>query len=731
MRGKTGLLRPSLRNDEETPSLGRRQMANLVGDLRGNGRRPRRAAPPLHVDFHPEGLPSPRRADAVHGGRTLDASRMCVVEEHERLSAGGDLLDLLPQQAAILHDGLVGGAEMFVGAILDRAHRFDRPLVVHVDVGAHAGVGRGRLLVRIEAVIVRPVLARAIVRQLIQFETLIAHPGLVDRRRIAGEDRIPVAILVIHRHVPLRDGHLGAHRDHKSMREKLVGDADVGALLVDLAQRDQAQPVFGVFDIDDGLVVFAQDLGHRHVGAGGGAAELLAIGSRGILVLEEAVQERGMRRIDADLERLQPVAADVALERKRIGIGCDEAVDFRKRRRLAFAEIRPEDSALLDHGIRALLDALAQRRVFRLGGSFQALAGHVEQPAVERAAQAAVLKPPEGKVGAAMRAMAVDQAVTPLLVTKQHQILAEQFYGLDRARPLQLVDQRRRLPVHPHQFPARVLRPGPGYQVVLFLAHHGGASFCGQSSQTAIASASPCPGRSAARSACEAVRCRAGAQLVFANGPGSAERHEECRTASGTRELHPRANIRASCATTGVTASISRAAALSTLSPAVSTTAEARAYSGSRLEQNGAQLGHRRAVVRHRAQVALAAHPRHVLFRLGLQPDGVERRQDQVEGQRLGDDAAAGRQHHQFLARQQLPERGLLHAAKTFLAVERDDLGDRQSVLLLDLLVQLDKAPADLFREQFAERGFAGAAQADQGDAGECHLPLRRAVALP
>jgi hypothetical protein len=48
----------------------------------------------------------------------------------------------------------------------------------------------------------------------------------------------------------------------------------------------------------------------------------------------------------------------------------------------------------------------------------------------------------------------------------------------------------------------------------------------------------PCPGRSAARRSCGVVRCRAGA---VANsgvwyGPGSAERHEECRTAPGTRQ---------------------------------------------------------------------------------------------------------------------------------------------------------------------------------------------------
>src|SRR6266404_7632368 len=189
------------RNDKGTPSLGRRKMANLVGDLCRNRCGPWRAATPLHIDLHPEGFPSPRGADAVHGGGTLDAPRMRGIEEHERLCAGSNLLDLLPQQAAILNDRLVGLAEMLAGAVLDRTHRFDRPLVVHVDVGAHASVGRGRLLMRIETVIVRFVLPRTIIGKFVQFEALVAHLVLVDRRGIRGEDRIPIAVLVIHRHV--------------------------------------------------------------------------------------------------------------------------------------------------------------------------------------------------------------------------------------------------------------------------------------------------------------------------------------------------------------------------------------------------------------------------------------------------------------------------------------------------------------------------------------------------
>ena len=92
---------------------------------------------------------------------------------------------------------------------------------------------------------------------------------------------------------------------------------------------------------------------------------------------------------------------------------------------------------------------------------------------MEGATQSAIFQTAEGEVGAAMRAVAIDQAVTARVVAKQYEVFAEQFDGPHRPRPLQLIDQCRRLPVHPHQFPARILAPGTGDQVVRFLAHHG------------------------------------------------------------------------------------------------------------------------------------------------------------------------------------------------------------------------------------------------------------------
>src|ERR1700730_9858815 len=157
-----------------------------------------------------------------------------------------------------------------------------------------------------------------------------------------------------------------------------------------------------------------------------------------------------MRRVDADFERLQPVAVDVALERKSVAVGRHKTVDLRKGRWLALAEISPENSAFLHDRICALLDALAELRIFRLGRRLKTLAGRVEQPAVEGAAQSAIFHPPECEVGAAMRAMTLDQAVPSLFVTEQHQVLAEQFDRTHRTRALQLIDQRRRLPIPPH-----------------------------------------------------------------------------------------------------------------------------------------------------------------------------------------------------------------------------------------------------------------------------------------
>ena len=97
---------------------------------------------------------------------------------------------------------------------------------------------------------------------------------------------------------------------------------------------------------------------------------------------------------------------------------------------------------------------------------------------MEGAAQAVGLEPAKGEVGAAVRALPVDQAPALLSVAEQDQVLAEQPHRLDRApgharieARIELVDQRRRLPVAAHQRAAGRTRADAGDQLVLLGLH--------------------------------------------------------------------------------------------------------------------------------------------------------------------------------------------------------------------------------------------------------------------
>ncbi len=178
----------------------------------------------------------------------------------------------------------------------------------------------------------------------------------------------------------------------------------------------------------------------------------------------------------SDCSQLQSI---MPLNAKVWRVGRDEAVEVREGRRLARPHIGEQDAALLDHRIGLLADIGAHPAALGLGRRLQALALDVEQPAVERAAQAAVLQPPEGQIGAAMRAGALDQAVAALVVAEQHQAFAQQAHRLDRPVAGKLVDQRGRLPVAPHQGAGRRGGAGAGDQVVLLGAQHARGPFVG------------------------------------------------------------------------------------------------------------------------------------------------------------------------------------------------------------------------------------------------------------
>ncbi len=185
------------------------------------------------------------------------------------------------------------------------------------------------------------------------------------------------------------------------------------------------------------------------------------------------MQEGGVRRIDSDLQSLQPVALIEPLEGEAERVGCFETIVGRKRRRLAGAQIGEDDAVPLPAGIGRLPDLGVEAAVGRLGRLFQAIAADVVKPAVKGAAQAAVLEPPETQIGAPVPAVAVEQPVGARLVPEQDQIFAQQAHRQDRPFAGQFLRQRRRLPVAAQELSGRGAGAAPGDQLVLFRAKHG------------------------------------------------------------------------------------------------------------------------------------------------------------------------------------------------------------------------------------------------------------------
>ena len=191
------------------------------------------------------------------------------------------------------------------------------------------------------------------------------------------------------------------------------------SVVVDGAQRGQPrQPGRDLLVADLGAAEFAHHARHRpalavpaaHAGGAELAAEGLGVGA--VAVVEHAVQERRVRGVDADLHRLQPVAVPQALEGETVRGRRGEAVEGRQLRRRAAlgAEVGEDHPGLHAQRIAALAHALAQRAARGFGRRLQAAPVDGEFPAVERAADALGFVARELEVGAAVRAVAVEQA---------------------------------------------------------------------------------------------------------------------------------------------------------------------------------------------------------------------------------------------------------------------------------------------------------------------------------
>ena len=141
-----------------------------------------------------------------------------------------------------------------------------------------------------------------------------------------------------------------------------------------------------------------------------------------------------MHGIDGVLLALKPIARNVREHDFAKAVGPGERFPYRQFRRGLRPEISEQQSGAFLHRIG--LGVTAGLRRFRIGGIlvrlFEAAAGLVDEPAVIAAADAVVLDPAVGHVGAAVRTVPVDQAVTAAQILVENEIFAQKADGFDR-----------------------------------------------------------------------------------------------------------------------------------------------------------------------------------------------------------------------------------------------------------------------------------------------------------
>ncbi len=138
------------------------------------------------------------------------------------------------------------------------------------------------------------------------------------------------------------------------------------------------------------------------------------------------------------------------------------------------SHVRPQQPGVGLDGVRLDRDAVFEPRV-GMGNFFEglvdALAGVVELPAVVIAPQAALLDPRVGQVGAAVRAVPIDQSEIARQILEDHEVLAEQANGSCGLR-VELADGAEGHPVVPQQVAHERARADLHERAILFRLEH-------------------------------------------------------------------------------------------------------------------------------------------------------------------------------------------------------------------------------------------------------------------
>ena len=168
--------------------------------------------------------------------------------------------------------------------------------------------------------------------------------------------------------------------------------------------------------------------------------------------VEDAVEERDVRRVHAALERLEVVAVLPELGDEPLGLRHQRPLEIGQAgRRAGRPHVRPDDAAALGARVGGQGDLVLEVRLRPLVGHVDAAAIRLVLPAVVDAAQAALLVAREVEGGAPVGAELGQQTGAPARGAVGHQVLAQDPHALDPTARRQLGRQHHGDPVLPHQ----------------------------------------------------------------------------------------------------------------------------------------------------------------------------------------------------------------------------------------------------------------------------------------
>src|SRR5919108_4844608 len=142
---------------------------------------------------------------------------------------------------------------------------------------------------------------------------------------------------------------------------------------------------------------------------------------------EVAVEDLGMRSINASFQGLEPVAllnhlGDVTMRLRHLGPG--EIGQWRLQRR--WSHVGPDNAADLYRRIGSGIHLMLKTQFYWLVHHVDAAPVHVELPPVVHAAQATLLVTAQKQRDPPMRAVLLEEADTALRVPKGYQVFAQQ-----------------------------------------------------------------------------------------------------------------------------------------------------------------------------------------------------------------------------------------------------------------------------------------------------------------